>query len=77
VAISFDKMVTWLSNFSSDPVAGFGGTYAKTGKEKEKHQPRSKRVIKLPIFWGSNTTYLWLGGGNSNIFHFHPETWGT
>ena len=41
-----------------------------TGKEKEKHQPRSKRVIELPISWGSSTTYLWLGGGNSNILHF-------
>ena len=29
------------------------------------------------FFWGKKTPgNLWLGGGNSNIFNFHPEPWG-
>ena len=33
-------------------------------------------IIQAQLLKGSNQRVVELGGGNSNIFYFHPETWG-
>ena len=50
------------------------GTKKITTIEKENHLKHPSK----PPFWGSisSSSVVLLGGGNSNIFYFHPETLG-